>query len=601
MAKQDNHQLKLSPPALSYFCVYNSSLGRAMEDNAANQILYYTAAKGTVSADEKMKQIGLAQALVNFTSTFSSSASAIQSVHSQKNRMVFYQPESGFWMHMCVKLGVSRKQLKDSKGKEKLATEYLDSQLNDRALEAILKVGYEQFKLLNGTFSSLVFGTEYTTSTHCSSTTASAQKIGALMHLIEQFFSEWIWKWDFNRLDTMCFTAVFNGVPNGSILRKDYLKINDLEEDLRKEIKLGIPLSHMFILHENEVLYRSKDLNIHDVCALRKYVMRTVDAYHKNSQRKQSTNSLTEMPATTNMPNLKQLAKSFTQTPLLKYLPFGTSKSTETSRTTFDHSNDIFSSDHLSEILSIAPSSVAEEPKDSRGVYLTGITESINMNDEERPHTKPNHVRVYLHSPTHLSSSIENPQNNHQLYEYYLIVYMHQSKCVWSFLLPKNEDVENLLSSPSYYASLEQYLHKCDVESLINTVVRDMRKKRQKSLRLGRKYQWFFYDNMTLDMKTSVDFAALDQKEQTAAQQPLLTNEILLHLLNIKEDFEKMLCHTNEIYSRSTSNHWIAGNRFYHASLNDDLRTIYNSNCQDYTEMYLIAAKKDSSLADVEG
>lgn len=48
---------------------------------------------------------------------------------------------------MCVELGILRKQIKDSKGKEKLVTEYLDSQLNDSALEAVLKIGYEQFKV----------------------------------------------------------------------------------------------------------------------------------------------------------------------------------------------------------------------------------------------------------------------------------------------------------------------------------------------------------------------------------------------------------------------------------------------------------------------
>lgn len=50
-------------------------------------------------------------------------------------------------MHMCVELGVVRRQVKDNKGKEKLVTEYLDAQLSDRALEALLCLGYEQFKV----------------------------------------------------------------------------------------------------------------------------------------------------------------------------------------------------------------------------------------------------------------------------------------------------------------------------------------------------------------------------------------------------------------------------------------------------------------------
>lgn len=49
---------------------------------------------------------------------------------------------------MCIELGVVRKQTKDSKGKDKLVTEYLDSQLSDLVPDAILRIGYEQFKVL---------------------------------------------------------------------------------------------------------------------------------------------------------------------------------------------------------------------------------------------------------------------------------------------------------------------------------------------------------------------------------------------------------------------------------------------------------------------
>lgn len=59
-------QLGRNSPILSYFCVYNPLLGQS-EENTKDQILYYTAKK-VVPADVKMKQVGLAQALVNFTS-----------------------------------------------------------------------------------------------------------------------------------------------------------------------------------------------------------------------------------------------------------------------------------------------------------------------------------------------------------------------------------------------------------------------------------------------------------------------------------------------------------------------------------------------------
>lgn len=75
-----------------------------------------------------------------------------------------------------------------------------------------------------------------------------------------------------------------------------------------------------------------------------------------------------------------------------------------------------------------------------------------------------------------------------------------------------------------------------------------------------------------------------------------ITNDMLLQLLEVKEDFEKAPSVTSEVFTRSTSNYWIAGHRVYHTALSSK----YN-NEQDYTEMYLIAAKKDTSLAEVEG
>ena len=53
------------PPSLSYFCVYNPSFGPA-EDSQKEQLLYYTS-KNTVPVDVKIRQVGLAQGLVNFT------------------------------------------------------------------------------------------------------------------------------------------------------------------------------------------------------------------------------------------------------------------------------------------------------------------------------------------------------------------------------------------------------------------------------------------------------------------------------------------------------------------------------------------------------
>lgn len=117
------------------------------------------------------------------------------------------------------------------------------------------------------------------------------------------------------------------------------------------------------------------------------------------------------------------------------------------------------------------------------------------------------------------------------------------------------------------------------------------------SLNLGKNYQCFYYDNATLNMKSTIidpRTAIKDKKAPTAA-----TNEMLLQLLQVREDLRKFT-HTNEVYTRSTANYWIAGNRLYNKLTVCEDNEL-SSEVQDYAEIYLIASKKDTSLADVEG
>jgi hypothetical protein len=87
----------------------------------------------------------------------------------------------------------------------------------------------------------------------------------------------------------------------------------------------------------------------------------------------------------------------------------------------------------------------------------------------------------------------------------------------------------------------------------------------------------------------------------------IVNNEMLLQILEIKDDFQD-IARTSEVYTRSTHNYWIAGHRIYNGlSANDESSmarsSLYDCSAEldDYVEMYLVAAKKDTSLADVEG
>ncbi|KAG2208694.1 hypothetical protein INT47_007793 [Mucor saturninus] len=596
-------RLGKNSPTLSYFCVYNPSLGQS-EENTKDQILYYTAKK-VVPADVKMKQIGLAQALVNFTSTFSPSHPT-QNVHSQKNRMIFLQPEPGFWIHMCVELGVSRKQIKDSKGKEKLVTEYLDSQLNDKALEAVLKIGYEQFKLLNGTFTYLLFGDSVEKPTR--------QRTRALMHAIEEFFSEWIWKWDFDRLDTMCFTAVFNGVPVQPVLRNNYLRVNELDKAVQAKFENHI--SHLFVLNleDGGLVYRSPTLLINDVCSLRKYVLKKVEKYLKKEKAKLDIES--SLKKEVKPSGLKAFTKSISTSQILNYFSVG-SKSTDTvaSSTPASISTEDSTNSGLPAISDIpteptSPDGSSVTDMTGQGIFLTGLIEkmAIGMNGEERPVTRSELIRVHI-------SSDKNGEQNDTLLQYYLLIYKHKSNLVWSYLLPATSKSEDLISDPLFYIELENYMGEKKLDQLTDVLNENITSMQEKSLNLGKNYKCFYYDNTTLNIKsTMIDPPSLAKSPKDKKTTIQVTNDMILQLLEVREDFEK-IPHTSEVYTRSTANHWIAGHRLYNtlrSTEEEDLDTAIHENrssldefsrdedMDDFTEMYLIAAKKDTSLADVE-
>ncbi|CAG8709473.1 3724_t:CDS:2, partial [Racocetra fulgida] len=79
------------PPSLNHFAIYNPTFGPT-EETQKDQLLYYVAKK-TVPIDVQMRQIGLAQGLINFTSTsppnntYASSNSSTQhdTSHSSSN------------------------------------------------------------------------------------------------------------------------------------------------------------------------------------------------------------------------------------------------------------------------------------------------------------------------------------------------------------------------------------------------------------------------------------------------------------------------------------------------------------------------------------
>jgi len=104
---------KVVPAQLSFLAVYNPSLGTSDETFDQQIVFYYSKAAKALSKlshgetraaqelreqeNEKLRQVGLAQGMVGFAKSFSN-GEAVDSVETQKSRIVLYELETGWWI-----------------------------------------------------------------------------------------------------------------------------------------------------------------------------------------------------------------------------------------------------------------------------------------------------------------------------------------------------------------------------------------------------------------------------------------------------------------------------------------------------------------------
>ncbi|XP_031567120.1 vacuolar fusion protein CCZ1 homolog [Actinia tenebrosa] len=139
--------MKTSPDLVNFF-VFNSDFGPKEGMEHEKVIIYIPTEE---DFDKKIKNIGLSEALIQFTETFAPEKPC-EAVHTQKTRQTFYNPEPGYWMVMTVSIPFSEKIAKDGIK----VVEYHDEDVVDSILDAVLKQAYKMFRLFNGTFTYLV-------------------------------------------------------------------------------------------------------------------------------------------------------------------------------------------------------------------------------------------------------------------------------------------------------------------------------------------------------------------------------------------------------------------------------------------------------------
>ncbi|XP_074648417.1 vacuolar fusion protein CCZ1 homolog [Tubulanus polymorphus] len=189
---------------LNNFFIFNSTYA-PKEGEEENKIMFYF--PPATDIDTKIKDIGLCEAVIKFTETFSDKP--CQSVHSQKRRQIFYEPEKDFWMVMTVNIPTTEK-IKDGQPH----TEYLEDDVQDHIYESVLKQAYKMFRLFMGSFYSV----------------CKKGNVQSLKQRFDHFFSRYLLTLKLNTCDLL---DVFNGIHFLPLDKNTYLQIqcfiNNLE------------------------------------------------------------------------------------------------------------------------------------------------------------------------------------------------------------------------------------------------------------------------------------------------------------------------------------------------------------------------------------
>uniref|UniRef100_A0A668AE06 CCZ1 homolog, vacuolar protein trafficking and biogenesis associated n=1 Tax=Myripristis murdjan TaxID=586833 RepID=A0A668AE06_9TELE len=128
-------QEKQYTPSLLSFFIYNPSFG-PREGEEEKKILFYHPCD--VEKNEKIRNVGLCEAIVQFTRTFCPTKPA-KSLHTQKNRQFFFEPEDNFWIVMVVRNPMIEKPNKDGKPP---TIEYQEEEILDTVYGAVLRQCY---------------------------------------------------------------------------------------------------------------------------------------------------------------------------------------------------------------------------------------------------------------------------------------------------------------------------------------------------------------------------------------------------------------------------------------------------------------------------
>ncbi|KAL6475153.1 hypothetical protein MHYP_G00161930 [Metynnis hypsauchen] len=242
-------QEKQYTPSLLSFFIYNPKFG-PREGEEEKKILFYHPSE--VEKNEKIRNVGLCEAIVQFTRTFCPTKPA-KSLHTQKNRQFFHEPEDNFWMVMIVRNPMIEKPSKDGKP---ATIEYQEEEILDSVYGAVLRQCYSMYKLFNGTFSRAF----------------EAGGVELLRQKLEKFFYRYLQTLHLQSCDLL---DVFGGISFFPLDKMTYLKIQSFVNRVEESLSL---VKYTAFLYNDQLIWSGLEQD--DMRILYKYLTTSLFPRH---------------------------------------------------------------------------------------------------------------------------------------------------------------------------------------------------------------------------------------------------------------------------------------------------------------------------------
>mmetsp|Transcript_23066 Transcript_23066/g.55849 ORF Transcript_23066/g.55849 Transcript_23066/m.55849 type:complete len:495 (+) Transcript_23066:155-1639(+) len=131
------------PPSLAAFFVFNPTLGEEETEGRKNLFFY-----PDTDSNSQKDYIGLTEGIINFTRDFSPDKPC-EALRCEKTRHSFYECEPDFWMVLIMNNPYV------FKGRNSTQPVYLEDELGDSTLQAIVKRTYATFRMFNGSMANI--------------------------------------------------------------------------------------------------------------------------------------------------------------------------------------------------------------------------------------------------------------------------------------------------------------------------------------------------------------------------------------------------------------------------------------------------------------